>query len=255
MRYAIVLAYDGAAYRGWQSQLKGKTVQDALKAAIYKITGETVSVSAAGRTDTGVHALGQAAAFTLKKQANPDELQYSLNSVLPDDISVRRVMAVCEDFNPIKDAREKTYRYFFTASRERNPFLDRYLWRVKYRLDIEAMKEASYALIGEHDFSAFKNRGSSVKTTVRRVFAVEWEKREDIWSFSITANGFLKQMVRIIMGTLVGIGSGRYDVDYIEYLLKSGDRRKAGITAPAQGLFFWNVKFSDWESEPRHIFF
>ncbi len=240
----LVIEYDGTDYLGWQIQAKGPTLQGVLEEKLAVITGERPRVTASGRTDSGVHGLGQVAHFKTQSTLQVASIQKALNSLLPPDITIKKVEEVEEGFHARKHAKSKVYEYRILNRDLRSPFLRRFAWHIPQKLDLEAMKEATRYLLGEHDFSAFRSVGSPTRSPVRKVLRAEWEKgRDGLLRFEIEATGFLKQMVRAIVGTLVEVGKGKMTAEDFRSILASKDRRKAGPTAPARGLFLKEVKY------------
>jgi tRNA pseudouridine38-40 synthase len=240
----LTIEYDGTNYRGWQVQAMGLTVQGTIEKKLSLITGETIHLMGSGRTDAGAHALGQVAHFKTESRLDVASLQRALNSLLPSDIVIRKTDEVSEDFHARKGARSKVYVYRILNRDLPSAFRRRYAWHIPQKLDLEAMKKGTDRLIGEHDFSSFRSAGSSTRTAIRRVFRAEWRKgREGLLRFEIEANGFLKQMVRGIVGTLVEVGKGKIPPEEVEKILDSKDRKKGGPTAPAHGLFLKEVKY------------
>jgi tRNA pseudouridine38-40 synthase len=251
----MTLQYDGTDFQGWQSQAQGeRTVQDVLETAIMNITGEEVRISAAGRTDTGVHALEQVVSFPTASKLGGDTLARALNAVLPPDVRVLECRDVPEDFHPRYGARSKRYVYIVANMEVLSPFVSRYAWHMRRPLDVEAMRSAVLHLTGEHDFRAFMAAGSSVKTTVRELTELRLTEEGSIGFLGFTlegrflrleaeGNGFLRHMVRNIAGTMVEVGKGRMAPEYVREILVSGDRDLAGPTAPARGLFLERITY------------
>jgi tRNA pseudouridine38-40 synthase len=240
----LSIEYDGTNYQGWQVQPKGPTIQGILEEKLGLLTGESIQLFGSGRTDSGVHALGQVAHFKTQSQMDIHTIQRALNSLLPLDIVIQKVEEVDEGFHARKHSRSKIYEYRILNRNLRSAFHRGYVWHIPQKLDLTEMKIATQSLVGEHDFSAFRTAGSPTRTTVRRVIRAEWKKGQDgLIRFEIEANGFLKQMVRSIIGTLVEIGKGRMKAAEIRKILKSKNRKEAGPTAPAQGLFLKEVKY------------
>jgi tRNA pseudouridine38-40 synthase len=238
----LLLEYDGAAYHGWQRQQNARTIQEVVETALAKLTGEAVKVRGSGRTDAGVHALGQVANFKTSSHIPLKAFYAGLNSLLPRDIAVLDAVEVPPDFHARKSARTKTYEYRILNRKEPSPLNRRYAWVVREPLDFAAMARAAATILGEHDFSAFRASGGSPGSACRRVQAAAWRQGEGgRLRFSITANGFLRGMVRSLVGTMVEIGQGKRPPEDLSDLLASGDRRLAGPTAPAQGLFLVEV--------------
>jgi len=243
----LTLAYDGTAYAGWQVQPREKTVQQVLEKAIEKVTGEQVRVLASGRTDAGVHALGQVVGFRTKTALSPDVLRRALNAELPHDVAVLATAGAPEDFHPIRDAVRKRYRYVIHDGPVRDVFRLRYSWKYKTRLDDAAMARAARALLGKHDFSSFETSGAERNDSIRTVYDVSLERgrggHADLITFEIEADGFLYNMVRAIVGTLVEVGRGAQDVSWVAHVLAAADRPAAGPTAPPQGLYLVAVDY------------
>jgi len=240
----LLIEYDGTNYLGWQIQPKGPTIQGMLEDKIKLLTGESIQLFGSGRTDAGVHALGQVAHFKTQSQMDLRSMQRALNSLLPRDIVIQKIEEVEEGFHARKQSKSKIYEYRILNRSLRSAFYRGYVWHIPQKLNMTQMKKATQGLIGEHDFSAFRTVGSSTRTAVRRVIRAEWKRgREGLIRFEIEANGFLKQMVRSIVGTLVDVGKGKINPGEFQRILESKDRKKAGPTAPAKGLFLKEVKY------------
>jgi tRNA pseudouridine38-40 synthase len=243
--FKATLAYDGTGLVGWQRQASGTSVQGLLEDALREFDDREVAVVGAGRTDAGVHARAQAASFSLDRAIDADVLVRALNAKLPENV---RVTSACEapaGFHARFDARRKTYQYRIWNDGVLSPFEARYVWHIADRLDADAMNAAAQRLEGTHDFAAFQAAGSDVATTERTMFSAGAIREAPQVVFTFTANGFLRHMVRSIVGTLVEIGRGRRDGAWIDELLASRDRTKAGRTAPAAGLFLTAVSYGD----------
>jgi tRNA pseudouridine38-40 synthase len=240
----LLIEYDGTNYQGWQVQPKGLTIQGMLEDKIRLLTGERVQLFGSGRTDAGVHALGQVAHFKTQSQMDIHSMQRALNSLLPRDIVIQKIEGVEEGFHARKQSKSKVYEYRLLNRNLRSAFHRGYVWHIPQKLNVKEMKKATQHLIGEHDFSSFRSVGTPTQTAVRRVIRAEWKRgRDGLIRFEIEANGFLKQMVRSIVGTVVEVGKGKINPEQFEKVLKSKDRKKAGPTAPAQGLFLKEVKY------------
>ncbi len=240
----LLIEYDGTNYLGWQVQPKGATIQGFIEDKLALLTGEPVHLIGSGRTDAGVHALGQVAHFKTKSQMDVGSIQRALNSLLPRDIVIQKVEEVEEGFHARRQSISKIYEYRILNRNIRSPFHRGYAWHIPQTLDLEEMKKATQGLVGEHDFSSFRSVGSPTRTAVRRVIHAEWKKGgEGLIRFEIEANGFLKQMVRAIVGTLVEVGKGKMGSEEFPEILRAKDRKKAGPTAPAHGLFLKEVKY------------
>ncbi len=248
----LLIEYDGTNYHGWQSQRSGDTIQDILTRAIYGITGEKVKLTGASRTDAGVHALSQVAAFGTGSQLSAAVIMRALNANLPADIRILTAEEKDERFHPRYDAERKSYFYILSAERNPSAFLYKYAWYPKADVDVDAMAAASLALIGEHDFSSFRGAGCGAKHPVRTVHACELlqlneisfmtaSMRGDFIRVRVEANAFLRHMVRNIVGSLVEVGRGRMSPGDLLQVLAARDRTKAGPTAPARGLFLEKI--------------
>ena len=240
-RWRIVVEYDGTDFAGWQRQIGQRTVQATLEDAIRDMTGETVFVRGAGRTDAGVHADGQVASFDLELNIPPHGLLRGLNSILPRDLALVDVAEATPDFDARFSARGKVYRYTVWNHFVRSPRLARATWHVRERVDSDAIRRAAAALVGEHDFRAFRASDCDRKTTNRIVRRLDVERQGPLLTFDIEATAFLKNMVRIVVGTLVDIGRGRIPEDTPARMLTTGDRSAGGMTAPAAGLTMLRV--------------
>ena len=240
----LLIEYDGTNYQGWQIQPKGPTIQGILEEKLGLLTRESVQLVGSGRTDSGVHALGQVAHFKTESQMDIRSMQRALNSLLPPDIVIQKAEEVDEGFHARKHSKSKIYEYRILNRNLRSAFHRGYVWYMPQKLNLAEMKKATQGLVGEHDFLAFRTVGSSTRTTIRRVTRAEWKRgRDGLIRFEIEANGFLKQMVRSIVGTLVEVGKGKINPEEFQKILTSKDRKKAGPTAPAQGLFLKEVKY------------
>lgn len=232
----LIVCYDGTNYCGWQIQKNQISVQQVLEKAIKQITGETVKVAGSGRTDAGVHAEGQVCSFETNCNIPPENFAKALNTVLPADVKAVKSQKATENFNARKSAKKKTYVYSLYLSQTQNPLKERYASRIDCDLDLEKMIKASKLLLGKHDFVAFSSVGSSVKTTVREIYDLSIDKTGEDIKISVTGNGFLYNMVRIIVGTLVKAGKGDIEEKEIEKMLNGGNRALGGATMPAKGL-------------------
>jgi len=246
-RFRITLAYDGTDFVGWQRQAAGVSIQGLLEDALAELDEAAVTVLGAGRTDAGVHALGQVAAFTLTRVIAADVVVRALNVRLPLSVRVLEAEEVAADFHPQFAATSKTYRYRIWNSDIVSPFERQYVWHVFGALDVAAMNEAARMLEGTHDFAAFQGTGSDVKTTERTVFSSlvlrQDERSESVIRYEVSGAGFLRHMVRAIVGTLVEIGRGRRPPEWMREVVASRNRSEAGVTAPAAGLFLVRVEY------------
>lgn len=241
----LTIEYDGTGYHGWQSQKNALAIQDVIEGALKKITGEDIRLTGSGRTDAGVHALGQVANFHTSSSIPPEKFSYALNSHLPDDIVIKKSAEVSESFHSRYDAKGKKYRYIIFNYEFPSPLMRRREWHIRRPLDREAMKKSLKYLLGKHDFSAFMSSGSSAENTVRTVMAAELKDDGQRIIFEITADGFLYNMVRIIVGTLAKVGTGEMVPDEMQRIIESCDRERAGSTAPAWGLYLVEVYYDN----------
>ena len=243
--YRITLAYDGTGYVGWQRQANGISIQALIEDALRVLDGGDVTVAGAGRTDAGVHALGQVASFTLARELRPDVLLRAINVHLPPDIRALSAEEAPPTFHPRFGARRKTYRYRVWNGDVLSPFERAYAWHVPGPLDVEAMRAAARLLEGRHDFAAFQATGSSVATTEREIFqSAIGNLQSAMLVYEVAGSGFLRHMVRIIVGSLVEVGRGRQPVEWIGAVIASRDRTAAGPTAPPHGLFLVGVDYA-----------
>jgi tRNA pseudouridine38-40 synthase len=240
----LTIEYEGTNYSGWQFQTNGTSIQELIQKALLKITGEKLNLKGASRTDAGVHALGQVANFKTESTVPMAAFKEGLNSILPEDIIIKDACEADPDFDPIKSAIKKSYRYCIQTGDDKSIVTRKFSWNVKKSLDLESIITASRDLVGEHDFEGFQGHDADTKTTVRNIHSINFEKGPlGLLFLDFTANGFLKYMIRNIMGTLVEIGSGKRKVGCIKDILESKDRRTAGPTAPAWGLFLLKVYY------------
>ncbi|HET92416.1 MAG TPA: tRNA pseudouridine(38-40) synthase TruA [Chloroflexi bacterium] len=242
MRVWAIVAYDGTDYSGFQRQANAPTIQEALETALEQITQESITVLAAGRTDAGVHAVGQVIAFDTAWRHSVGDLQRAMNAVLPADISVRGVAEGAPNLHPRYDALGRRYRYTVYHAPVRCPLARRYSLHLVAPLDVEAMQRAAQKLVGEQDFAAF-GQPTAGRVTVRRLLMAEWRDKSPWLTFDVEANAFLYRMVRSIVGTLLLVGQGKMGVDEFEAVLASRDRSQAGPTAPPQGLCLMEVTY------------
>jgi tRNA pseudouridine38-40 synthase len=243
----LTLAYDGTDFAGWQSQPGQRTVQDCLEEALLKVTGERVRTVASGRTDAGVHALGQVVSVNSTSRLSAEILLRALNAEVPEDLAILSVEDAPPGFHAIHDAVLKRYRYVIHDGPVPSVFARRYAWHVRRRLNEEAMRRAAQALIGEHDFTSFETQGSPRASPIRRVFERSVERRpppdQDLIHIEVEADGFLYNMVRAIIGTLVEVGRGARDEGWPAAVLAARNRSAAGATAPPHGLFLVAVEY------------
>src|SRR4030042_1046953 len=253
----LLIEYDGTNYLGWQVQARGLTIQGMIEEKLKLLTGESVRLIGSGRTDAGAHAFGQVAHFKTRSEMDLRSIQRALNSLLPHDIVIKGVEEAGEDFHARKQAKSKVYEYRILNRPIRSVFHRGYAWHIVQKLDMEEMKKATQKLVGEHDFSSFRSTGTPTKTAIRKVFRAEWKRgRDGLIRFEIEASGFLKRMVGAIVGPLLEGGKGEISPEEFQEILESKDRKKAGPTAPAQGLFLKEVKYSKTQvvrSEERRV--
>ena len=242
--YMFTIEYNGKNYVGWQKQKDLPSIQEKIEDTLSTLVGHAVSLTGSGRTDSGVHAICQVASCMLDTTIPTDKLPFAINALLPEDIRITSARVVVDDFNARYSAKRKTYLYKIYTSRHISPLRDDTQMRVSVPLDIESMQEACTYLIGEHDFRCFLASGSQVKDTVRTIYSARvYALGDDEIHFEIEGNGFLYNMVRIIVGTLVAIGSGKYPPSYMEEVIASQDRSKASPTAPAHALYLKSVEY------------
>ena len=238
-----VIAYDGTAYAGWQRQTNAPTIQAAIEEAFVPLLGEAPTVTGAGRTDTGVHSLGQVASVRVECAHDVNAIRRALNVRLAPDIRVVSVEDAAPEFHARFAATGKTYRYRIVTAEIVSPFDRWFVWHLPGRIQVEAMREAAAHCCGTHDFAAFQAAHSSVTDTVRTVTRVDLHPTGDGLIVEVHGDGFLRHMVRTMVGTLVDVGAGRRDPASIPALLRSGDRQRAGDTAPASGLTLVSVDY------------
>ena len=262
----LTIAYDGTDFVGWQTQARGRTVQQTLERALAKITGEEISAAASGRTDSGVHALGQVVSFDTQSELTTEVLHRALNAELPEDVAVLSLEEAPQGFHARRDAKRKRYRYVIHDGRVPDVLRRRWLWHQFRRLDETAMSEAARALAGTHDFTSFETTGSPRASSVRTILDISVRRAEEVSSdpfyaspspdagqgragrgdlviVEIEADGFLYNMVRAIVGTLIEVGRGTQKPQWPAAVLAAADRRAAGQTAPPQGLFLVRVDY------------
>lgn len=240
----LIMEYDGTRYHGWQRQREELTVQAVIEDSIRIMVGERITLIGSGRTDAGVHALHQVCNFITRSGIEPDSIRRGLNSLLPDDILIMRGEYVPLGFHSRYSVKSKTYEYRIWNRKDSNVFLRNYTWHIRDDLDIEAMRESLSMLIGRYDFSSFKSSGSDNRDPFREMIRAELHCPEKgVLCFLFEADGFLRHMVRNIMGTVVELGKGKISLDEFKEIFQSKERTKAGIKAPAQGLFLKMVTY------------
>lgn len=251
-RYFITLSYDGTAYHGWQVQPNGISVQEVLERSLSTLLRETVAVTGAGRTDAGVHGRMMIAHFDTEKPIDCGQLMYKVNRLLPRDVSVSKIEPVNMELHARFSATSRTYHYYVHTGKQ--PFARKYSCELRYYLDFDKMNEAAAYLIGEKDFKCFCKTGADVKTTICNLTEARWiPANEEFaltldgtvtnWCFVITANRFLRNMVRAVVGTLVDVGRGRLSLEDFKKIVDGGTRSDAGESMPGNALFLWEVKY------------
>ncbi len=244
-KFKLVIAYDGAAYQGWQMQKIGTGVQEKVEQALAKLFPSGPRLHGSSRTDTGVHALGMVAHFEVPAaecKMDARKLALALNHWLPEDVRVLSAARAASTFHARFDARGKQYRYFVWNHTAMNPLIRGSAWQVPRPLDLKAMREAAALFVGKHDFKSFAaNRNYEMETTVRTLTRCDFKKKGPLLTFIIEGDGFLYKMCRGIVGTIVQVGLGKFPASEIKAMLAQKDRRVAGMTAPAQGLVLWKV--------------
>ena len=242
-RIKLVVAYDGTNYHGWQVQDNGITIEEVLNRTICELVQEDIKVIGASRTDAGVHACGNVAVFDTESRIPGDKFSFALNQRLPEDIRIQESCEVDADFHPRYADTVKTYEYNILNRRFELPSKRLYAAFCYYPMDIERMNQAAAYLVGEHDFKSFCSAGAQVQTTVRTIYAVNVTKEDDMVHIRITGNGFLYNMVRIIAGTLMQVGTGLMEPEQVKEILEARDRSKAGPTAVAKGLTLVEIRY------------
>lgn len=243
MNYRLRLMYEGTRYAGWQRQPNVKTVQGELERALSVITREEITTFGVSRTDAGVHAADYTANVHLQNPMDPYKMLRGVNALLPDDIRLTEAAPCSEEFHARFDAIQKTYLYRIDLSKHGNVFYKNLVWHLPRDLHIENMQKAASCFLGTHDFSAFMAQGGSGKTFSRTIYESELSLEDELLTYRITGNGFLYNMVRIISGTLAGVGKGKIDPQDIPAIIASKDRTKAGMTAPAKGLTLLRAEY------------
>lgn len=241
----LIIQYDGTNYCGWQEQTNGPSIQETVELALAKILGQRVRVQSSGRTDAGVHAVAMPAVFRTESTVPLKAFVDGVNCHLPDDIAIQSAVEVPAGFRAIGGARSKTYRYTIYNAPVRSPLNRRTSWHVRDQLDLTAMQQAATYFVGEHDFAAFRGANCSAVTSHRRIDAVRINQSGPFITIDVTGGGFLKYMVRIMAGTLVDVGRGRFTPEHVAGLLAEPDRQRGGVTAPPQGLSLLQVIYPE----------
>lgn len=243
IRVRLIVAYDGTNYCGWQMQDNGITVEQVLNEELSRLLGEDIKIIGASRTDSGVHALGNVAVFDTETRIPPEKISFALNQRLPEDIRITNSSQVPDDFHPRFCDTIKTYEYNIWNNKFPNPIVRLYSKFVYYKLDISRMERAAAYLVGKHDFIAFSSPRTQVDNTVRTVTEISFRQEGSMITMQIKGDGFLYNMVRIIMGTLLKCGMGMYEPEYVKEILESKDRKKAGAKAEACGLTLVGIEY------------
>jgi tRNA pseudouridine38-40 synthase len=240
---AFWVAYDGSSYCGWQRQKHHKTVQGVLEKKLSRVLGKDIAIHGSGRTDSGVHALAQCVTFTAELNMPVDRIKIAMNKILPQDIFIKEIKEMPDSFHARYSAIGKTYIYKVYLDRERDPFKDKYYCHYPYELNVDDIRKAMKYFLGTHDFRTFMASGSQVSNTIRTIHEFRLKAEGNILEFSITGDGFLYNMVRIIIGTLFQVGRGKVPVNEIQGIIEAKDRSAAKWTAPAQGLYLKEVLY------------
>ena len=244
-RIKLTVAYDGTNYCGWQVQDNGITVEAVLNRHLSELLGEPIRVTGASRTDSCVHAMGNVAVFDTVTRIPPEKISYALNTRLPEDIRIQHSCEVAADFHPRRCVSRKTYEYRILNRTFELPTERLYAYFVHRPLNEQNMQKAAEFLVGEHDFKSFCSAGSQVESTVRTVYSLDVKREGDLIRVCVTGNGFLYNMVRIIVGTLLSVGYGMYPPVHVKEILEARDRGQAGPKAPAWGLFLKEIRFEE----------
>ena len=243
MQIKLTIEYDGTNYSGWQLQSGQDSIQARIEAALEKIFKTPVRIRASGRTDAGVHARAQVAAFTLPRPFEAAELHRALNAILPNDVVILNAEAVDASFDPRRHAIARVYEYRILNQTWPSAFERRYSWLIRDALDLDRMNEAARFFLGEHDFAAFRSLGTEVRSTVRRVHASEWRRDGVHLTYCVEATSFLRHMVRTMVATMAEAGRGKIEPGFIAELLARRERSMAPAAAPPQGLFLVEVRY------------
>ncbi|MCH5279487.1 MAG: tRNA pseudouridine(38-40) synthase TruA [Christensenellaceae bacterium] len=255
-RIVLIIEYDGTNYVGWQVQPNGIAVQQVICEALHRLTGERLVLHASGRTDSGVHARAQVAHFDTECRIPPDKYAFALNTYLPADIRIKASFempgewaAGANEFHSRFSVKRKHYRYRVLNSVHNSAFLRDTALHIHASLDIEKLNAAAALFLGEHDFAAFKASGSKAASTVRSIYASQWSQEGELLVYDVAGSGFLYNMVRIMVGTMLRIGMGYAELDTIKCALENPSRENAGDTAPAHGLTLWRVEYDEFDTE------
>ncbi len=241
--FKVNVEYEGTNYFGWQRQKDNITVQQVIEEKLSELLGEKVYIFGSGRTDAGVHAINQYFHFRTNKTLPLNAYLFGLNSMLPADISIKNIELVPDGFHACFNARKKSYIYVILNRKMPSALLRNFCWHVSYPLDMDLMNDAASMIVGTNDFSSFRAALCSRKNPLRTVYEAFWKREGEKLTFTITANGFLHNMVRILVGTMVDVGRGKISIEDFQKILDAKDRRKAGRTAPPQGLYLYEVYY------------
>lgn len=242
MRYLMTFSYDGTSYNGYQKQKNKNTIQDNIEINLSKIFNQNIKISASGRTDAGVHAINQKAHFDIDSEINIDKIKHSLNKMINDDIYIKDIVKVSNDFHARFSVKEKEYIYKINIG-EYNPLDRNYIYQYNRNLNIDKMREASSYLIGTHNFKSLTKSNAEKDDYIRTIYSIDFILEEDILTIKFIGTGFLRYMVRNIVGLLIEVGINKRNPKDIESILNALDRQKSGITAPPQGLYLKNVEY------------
>lgn len=243
MRYFIKLSYNGEAYHGWQIQPNAITVQEVIEDALSKLLNESISITGAGRTDTGVHAKEMYAHFETTSAVDQSQLTYKLNAFLPNDIAIQNIYLVPEELHARFSAKSRNYEYH--VSTKKDPFRSKSAYYLKLPLSIDKMNEAAELLLNYKNFKCFSRSNTDVKTYYCDVRFAKWEQNEDLLIFTIEADRFLRNMVRAIVGTLIDVGLGKTSIEAFKTIIESEERSNAGASAPAHGLYLTQITYPE----------
>ena len=243
----LTLSYDGTNYHGFQRQTKVVAVQNVLEGALFKLFGDSIELAAAGRTDAGVHAIGQVVNFFTDGTIPIQNVVRAGNRLLPDDIVLLKAEEADRDFSALHSVKSKIYIYKVFENELADPFMSRFYWHVNKKLNLEDMQEALKYIEGEHDFSSFRSAGGNDTSPIREIYEASCTKENNVYTFKFWGSGFLYHMVRILTGTLLDVGIGKIKAEEIPEILKAKDRKKSGFPAPAKGLFLGRVFYTEAE--------
>ncbi len=242
LRYFLEFSYLGSPFHGWQRQTNAISVQQSIEECLSKIMREEISIVGAGRTDTGVHARKMYAHFDWPEEIDTDELQFKLDRFLKDDIHCKKIILVADDLHARFSAKSRTYKYFISLGKD--PFLQDSAWLYPGKLDVDKMQKASKIVFDYTDFECFSKSNTDVKTFNCQIMESNWEQNEHVLCYTVRADRFLRNMVRALVGTMVGIGNGKIELDDLKRIIESKNRSEAGESAPAQGLFLYDINYS-----------